>query len=126
MRRFWPLFGSPQPRVVLLAGNFTVTSDVVSAETGKRISGASVALVATETGRFRVTFDTNYRRILASGCSMVGPTDSAFPTTTGSSPKVRNQGTAAFDVQFIREDTQADAAPADGTVGNWWAIVSTI
>jgi hypothetical protein len=127
MRRFWPLFGSPQPRVVLLAGNFTIgAAGAITAQTGARISGATVTQTGSEDGRYGVALDTRYKRALAAGASMVGPDDAAFPTTTGSDPQTRLLAVDGFSVQFKRVDTQADADPASGTIGTWWAIVSTV
>lgn len=116
------------PRFITLAGTVTIgSSGAITAQTGAAISGATVEQTASEDGRYTVTFvDTSYRRMLGAGAAMCGPADAAFPTTTGSSPKTRNLATTGFDVQFIREDTQADADPASGTILSWWAHVSKV
>jgi hypothetical protein len=118
---------SIQPRFITLAGTFTIgASGAISAQTGAAISGATVTQTGSEDGRYAVAFDTTYRRTLGAHASMVGPDDSAFPTTTGSDPETRLLTTSGFSVQFKRVDTQADADPASGTVCSWVAFVSRI
>jgi hypothetical protein len=92
---------------------------------GAKNTGATVAKTGGKNGRYSVAFDRKYRHVKHVGASMIGPDDAAFPTTTGSSPKCRLLAdTSGFTVQFVREDTQADADPASGTKFTWIAIVS--
>jgi hypothetical protein len=110
-----------------IGGLVTITtSGAIASQTGAQLAGGTVTQTASEDGRYTVAFDTEYHRILGAGAFMFGPADTAFPTTTGSSPKGRNLAVTGFDVQFVREDTQADADPASGTVFSWWADVSLI
>jgi hypothetical protein len=117
--------GSPLPRTVVLAGEVAITSSgAISSQTPSNISGAVVAKTGSESGRYSVTFLDGWHRCLHGGATMFGPDDNAFPTTTGSSPKARLLAKTGFSVQFVREDTQADADPASGTKFTWFAVVS--
>ena len=123
-------------RELTLSGVVTITAaGAISAQgwmdgaglvsTGAKNTGATVAKTGGKSGRYSVTFDRKYRHVKHVGATMIGPDDAAFPTTTGSSPKCRLLAdTSGFTVQFIREDTQADADPASGTKFTWIAIVS--
>jgi len=115
------------PKVLLIGGSFTIgASGAISAQDGAKLSGGVVTQVASEDGRYHVALDRVYKRVRPLAPNMIGPDDSAFPTTTGSSPKSRLLTTSSFDVQFVREDTQADADPASGTVCVWAALVSKV
>lgn len=115
------------PKDVLIGGSFTIgASGAVSDEDGAKLAGGTVTQTASEDGRYTIAFDRTWKRCKLIGCTMVGPTDAAFPTTTGSSPKTRNKAVTGFDVQFVREDTQADADPASGTICSWWAVVALV
>ena len=113
------------PKLLLIGGSFTITAaGAISAQDGAKLSGGTVALVASEPGRYSVTLDRVYKRVRPLAPLMIGPDDAAFPTTTGSSPKARLLTTSSFAIQFVREDTQADADPASGTVCTWFALVA--
>lgn len=123
--RHWYQLHTLNPKDLLIGGTVTITAaGAIGSQDGAKLSGGTVTQTASEDGRYSIAFDRTYKRTKVIGATMVGPTDSAFPTTTGSSPKTRNKATTGFDVQFVREDTQADTDPADGTVFTWWALVS--
>lgn len=123
--RHWYQLHTLNPKDLLIGGTVTIgASGAVSSEDGAKLSGGTVTQTASEDGRYSIAFDRTYKRTKVIGVTMVGPTDSALPTTTGSDPVARNKATTGFDVQFKRTDTQADADPASGTVFTWWALVS--
>jgi hypothetical protein len=110
---------------VVLSGNFTIgNSGAVSTQTAVEQCGVTVTKVNATSGRYLLTFQRTWGQVKSAHATMVGPDTSAFPTTTGSAPKLRQQTTSSVMVQFIREDTQADADPASGTIGNFTIIVS--
>jgi hypothetical protein len=113
------------PSYRIIGGNVVIGgAGAVSSQDTAKQSGATVTKTAAKTGRYSVLFDRTYKRVVSTGSSMFGPADAAFPTTTGASPKQRNRATTGFDIQFVREDTQADAEPASGTSFDWWAVVA--
>ena len=115
----------PTPRTIVLRGTFTIgSSGAISDQTAQALSGAVVTQTGSEDGRYTVTFTNPVARNLGGHPSMVGPDDSAFPTTTGSNPQCRNQDENGFDIQFKRQDTEADADPASGTVCNWFCLAA--
>ena len=89
-----------------------------------KLVGATATKTAAKNGRYGIAFDRVYKRIKTAGAIMVGPDDTAFPTTTGGDMKLRLLSSSGFSVQFVREDTQADADPASGTKFTWWAVVA--
>jgi len=125
-----------RPRELVLSGVVTITAaGAISTQgqmdangvvaNGAKNTGATVAKTGGKSGRYGVTFDRKYRHVKHIGATMIGPDDAAFPTTTGVAPRCRLfADTSGFSVQFIREDTQADADPASGTKFTWIAIVS--
>lgn len=109
---------------ICLSGQVTIgAAGAVTAQTSTKISGGTVSQTGSEDGRYGVAFQRRWKRIIGAGAFMFGPNDAAFPTTTGSSPKGRLLAVDGFSVQFVREDTQADADPASGTVFTWFAWV---
>lgn len=122
-RRKWKANTVHQDRT-LLGGQFTIgaAGAITDASSDSAaITGGTVTQTDSEDGRYLVTLHSSYTRVRAF-VQMVGPDDSAFPTTTGSDPQIRDQNTGDFSIQFKRTDTQADADPASGTVVNWLAI----
>jgi hypothetical protein len=117
-------WGTPNnKRLVMLCGTFTIgSSGAVSSSTADSKSGGTVTQTGSEDGRYGVAFYKTVKTVQAFGCGMNGPDDSAFPTTTGSDPQCRLVTTTGMSVQFKRTDTQADADPASGTIGSWWAL----
>lgn len=125
-----------RPREITIGGVVVITAaGAISAQgtmdnTGNvpvsdpKLVGATVAKTAGKNGRYGIAFDRVYKRIKAAGCSMVGPDDTAFPTTTGVDPMLRLLTSSGFSVQFCRQDTMADADPASGTKFCWWAVVA--
>lgn len=123
-RRLYPIIGSVHPREQPLSGQFTITAaGAILSQDGALISGATLTKNAAA-GRYDGVFYRTFKRCKWVDGSMEGPASAAFPTTTGSSPKIRSVTGDGFTIQFIREDTQADADPASGTVVRWHAIVS--
>ena len=122
-RRFFGV-SSLTPEVIILGGTVTIgSSGAISAQSGAKLSGATVAQTGSEDGRYTVTFDREWKGILGAHVQMVGPADNAFPTTTGSDPQTRNLAATGFDIQAKRADTQADADSASGTLYSWFALV---
>ncbi len=123
-RKFSPV-SAPAPRTIILGGTFTIgSSGAISAQTAEGLSGAVVAQTGSEDGRYSVTFTNPVARNLGAHVQIVGPTDAAFPTDTGSDPQTRNLATTGFDFQAKRTDTQADADSASGTICSWFCIVA--
>jgi len=115
------------PGLVVIGGTFTIgSSGAISTQDASGLSGGVVTQTGSEDGRYTVAFTQTWKRILGAHVQMNGPADNAFPTTTGSDPQTRNIAATGFDVQFKRTDTQADADPASGTIGSWYAIVATV
>jgi hypothetical protein len=118
------LMKAKRPKLIHLAGKFAIgASGAVASESGARLSGATVTQTGSEDGRYAVAFDRTYAECISATCNMVGPDDSAFPTATGSNPELRLLDETGFSVQFKRQDTEADADPASGTVCTWSAVV---
>jgi len=115
------------PKLLLIGGSFTIgAAGAVSAEDGAKLSGGTVTQTGSEDGRYLVTLDRTYKRVRPLAPLMIGPDDSAFPTTTGSDPQARLLTTSSFSIQFKRTDTQADTDPASGTVCTWFALVAKV
>lgn len=113
------------PRTTIIGGEVTIgSSGAISDQTSAILAGGVATQTGSEDGRYTIAFGITCKRVLAHGCTMVGTTDTAQPTTTGVQPFTRNLSTTGFDVQFLRTDTSADADPASGTVFSWWAIVA--
>ncbi len=111
----------------IIGGKVTITSaGAISSQDGVMLSGGTATKTNAKTGRYAIAFYRTFKRVHSVSAFMIGPDDSAFPTTTGSQIKGRLLSTSGFSVQFVREDTQADAEPASGTVFTWSAIVSLI
>ena len=114
------------PRLVILAGSFAIgSSGAIASQDSSTRTGGTVSQIASEDGRYHVDFTIKVKTVLACGGWMFGPADDAFPTTTGSDPQGRNKAVTGFDIQFKAPDAQDDVDPASGTVGTWWALVST-
>jgi len=126
IRKLFPMYGSPAPRVAVLAGTFTVdASGVITAQTGAKLSGATVAKTGGEAGRYSVTFQRTFKRILAVTATYVGADDTAYPATTGTICGTRLLTTSGFSVQAVRTDTLADADPVSCSY-TWSALVATV
>lgn len=118
------LMKAKRPKLIHLAGKFAIgASGAVASESGARLSGATVTQTGSEDGRYAVAFDRTYAELVSANVNMVGPDDSAFPTTTGSDPQLRLLAATGFTVQFKAPDAQDDVDPADGTVCTWSAVV---
>jgi hypothetical protein len=126
IRKLFPMYGSPAPRAVVMGGQFTVDgSGVITAQTGAKLSGATVAKTGAELGRYSVTFQRTFKRLFAVTAIYVGADDAATPTTTGTAASIRLLTTSGFSIQAIRTDTNADADPVSCTY-TWTALVATV
>jgi hypothetical protein len=118
-----PLRGVARKGQVFMSGAFTIgASGAISTQDGTAECGVVFAQTASEDGRYTGTVYKTFSKLRAPHVQMEGTTDTAFPTTTGSDPQLRNVGTSTFDIQFKRTDTQADTDPASGTVVHWSII----
>lgn len=110
------------PGLVVLGGSFTIGSaGAISAQTGAKKSGATVAYVAS--GLYTVTFYKTVQTLISVNAIMTGPDAAAFPTTTGSATRIRVRATTGFKIQGLATATQADADYASGTIIDWIALV---
>jgi hypothetical protein len=124
------------------AGDVFLTGDVFITAAGAITANAATTPTCTfakngftvvknaAAGRYDVTFYRSFKRTKSRQANMEGPASTAFPTTTGASPRFRAPASAAARqssaiVQFIREDTQADADAASGTVLSLCFVMST-
>jgi hypothetical protein len=127
IRKLFPLYGSPAPRVAVLGGTFTIgASGAVASQTGAKLSGGTVTKTGSESGRYGVAFGRTFKRILSASAMYVGADDSAFPTTTGTLCGARLLTSSGFSVQAVRTDTMADSDPASGATYTWSALVATV
>ena len=115
-RQFQQFQGTLEKGVVkLFATIVTSTSGAISSTTA---TGLTVAKVAAEAGRYRVTLDDKYTRLLAAQAIVTGAADAAYTTAKGAYAIVRNvavsSATPVLDIQFVRTDTAADAEVEDG------------
>ena len=108
--------GTLEKGVVKLYATITTTTSGTIGSTSA--VGLSVAKVAAEAGRYRVTLDDKYTRLLAAQAIVTGAADAAYTTAKGAYAIVRNVAVSAatpvLDIQFVRTDTAADAEVEDG------------
>ncbi len=101
--------------VKLFATIVTSTSGAISTTTA---TGLTVAKVGSEAGRYRVTLDDKYTRLLSAQAIVVGAADAAYTSTAGVTTLLRNVAVSAatpvLDIQFTRTDTGADSEVIDG------------
>lgn len=115
-RQFQQFQGSLEKGVVkLFATIVTSTSGTISSTTA---TGLTVTKVGSEAGRYRVTLDDKYTRLLAAQAIVSGAADAAYTTAKGIQAIVRNVAVSAatpiLDIQLVRTDTAADAEVEDG------------
>jgi hypothetical protein len=114
----------PAPRIVTLTGQIVVTAaGAILSQTPQRLSGVTFVKTGTA-GQYVGTFYKSFKAQLGRSADFVGPAaGTPFPTTTGISPRFRVQaGTADLSsamIQCVREDTQADADAASGSIINY-------
>lgn len=111
-RSFRPIRGSLSREVVKLYGNVTVgSSGAVSSSSAK---GFSVALTASEAGRYTITLEDSYNAFLGCNVTVVQADDAAI---TASYAGVRNVDVSSsgktLDIQFV-DEAFADADLASG------------
>lgn len=101
--------------IKLFAKVVTSTSGAIASQVSK---GLSVAKTGSEVGRYTVTLDDKYTSMVGCSVALVGAADAAYTTANGLNWFLRNvdvaASTPAFDVQFARTDTGADAEVIDG------------
>lgn len=103
--------------VAKLYGEVTTTTSGTVGSTSCK--GFAVAKTAGETGRYTVTLQDKYNKLLHCGVVVVGSADAAYTSAKGLVSFLRNDTIAAggktFDVQFCDSDgSPADAELADG------------
>lgn len=90
------------------------------------------AVKSAAAGQYLLTFYRAFTRVKSLDANVEGPAvGTPFPTTTGISPRFRAPASAALRlstaiVQLVREDTQADADAASGTVLHINICMSTL
>lgn len=117
-RQFQQFQGTLEKGVVKLFATITTTTSGTIGSTSA--VGLSVAKVAAEAGRYRITLEDKYTRLLAVNATVSGAADAAYTTAKGSFAIVRNvavsSATPVLDIQFVRSDTTADAEVLDAAV----------
>ena len=117
-RNFQQFQGTLEKGVVkLFATITTTTSGTIGSTTA---TGLTVAKVAAEAGRYRITLQDQYTRLLGVNVIVSGDADTAYTTAAGVRPLLRNVDVAAatpvLDIQLTRTDTGADAEPISAAV----------
>ena len=100
--------------VIKLYGKFvTTTSGTIGSQSCK---GFSVAKTGSEAGRYTVSLEDQYMALLMVNAIVVGAADTAYTTTKGLIPLLRNvdvtDSTPGFDLQFV-QSSLADAELLD-------------
>jgi hypothetical protein len=117
-RQFQQFQGSLEKGVVKLFATITTTTSGAIGSTSAL--GLTVAKVGSEAGRYRLTLDDKYTRLLAVNAIVSGAADAAYTTAAGVNALVRNvavsSATPILDLQLCRTDTGADAEVIDGAV----------
>ena len=110
--------GSLEKGVVKLFATITTSTSGTIASTSA--TGLTVAKVASESGRYRITLEDKYTRLLNASVIVEGAADAAYTSTAGVSAFVRNVAVSAatpvLDIQLARTDTGADAEPISSAV----------
>lgn len=117
-RMFQQFQGTLEKGVIKLYATITTsTSGTISSTLA---TGLTVAKVGSEAGRYRITLDDKYTRLLSVHAIVSGAADTAYTTAKGLNALVRNVAVSAatpiFDLQMVRTDTGADAEVEDGAV----------
>jgi hypothetical protein len=117
-RQFQQFQGTLEKGVVTLYAVITTTTSGAIGSTSA--VGLSVAKVASEAGRYRITLEDKYTRLLNVSVIVSGAADAAYTAAAGVNPIIRNvavsSATPILDVQLCRTDTGADAEVIDGSV----------
>lgn len=117
-RNFQQFQGTLEKGIVkLFATITTTTSGTIGSTTA---TGLTVAKVGSEAGRYRITLQDQYTRLLCVNAIVSGAADAAYTTAKGLNTLVRNvavnAATPILDIQFARTDTGADAEVEDAAV----------
>jgi hypothetical protein len=117
-RQFQQFSGCLEKGVVKLYATITTTTSGTIGSTSA--VGLSVAKVAAEAGRYRITLEDKYTRLLAVNVIVAGASDAAYTTAAGVNSIIRNvdvsAATPVLDIQLTRTDTGADAEPISAAV----------
>lgn len=117
-RMFQQFQGTLEKGVVKLFATITTSTSGTIASTSAL--GLTVAKVGSEAGRYRLTLDDKYTRLLNVSAIVSGAADAAYTSTAGVHALVRNVAVSAatpiLDLQFCRTDTGADAEVIDAAV----------
>jgi hypothetical protein len=100
--------------IVKLFGSFvTTTSGTIGSSSTK---GFTIAKTGSETGRYTVTLDGSYTKLMQVGVNVIGAEDAAATSAKGVVYFLRNvsvtDSTPTFQIQFC----DADGSPADAEV----------
>lgn len=119
-RSYQPLLGSVQRGVVPLFSRVVLgSSGAVSSQDGAKLAGFTVTKTASKTGRYTITLDKNYARLLWADVRIIAADDTAYTTAKGADVLIRDDdvgrgaGDGTFELQFCRSDTEADAEVED-------------
>jgi hypothetical protein len=126
-----PVHGAGQRGWVVLAGTVTIgAAGAVSALAGdctKTTAGdSSVIKTATEVGRYTVTLDRKYRRIIPLGVTLEGPADAALGNTDANLCSVRVVGTQSLLLQLSLASSGADTETTSGNKVHWAVLAQEI
>lgn len=94
----------------------TSTGGTIASQTGARDTGVTVAKTAAKTGRYTITADEKTSRIAVVGIVLVGAADAALSNAVGGGGCFQRNNapsTRTVDIQFTRNDTNADAEIPD-------------
>lgn len=96
----------------------TVVTSTSGAIASSDAMGMAVTKVGSEAGRYKLTLQDAYQRMLSCSVMVSGASDAAYTTAKGIQAIVRNVAvsgaTPALEVQLVRTDTGADAEVEDG------------
>lgn len=120
------------PNVTRLSGTITVgAAGAVSSQIDTRDGGVTFVKNATA-GRYDGTIHRAYRRAIASGADMVGPTAGTVPnaakcayvTGIAAAAFAGTAGFSTFTVQCTAADGATATNPTSGDIISWWVDVS--
>lgn len=115
-RQYQPIRGSVARGLVFLHSRVVLgTGGAITSQDSSKDSGMTLVKTGSEVGRYTVTLDKNYNRLLSARGTVIGADDTAYTTANGIATFIRDddvgRGAAdgTFELQFYRTDTGADA-----------------
>ncbi len=120
------------PNVTRLSGTITVgAAGAVSAQMGDRDCGVTFVKNAAA-GRYDGTIHRAYRRAIAGGADMLGPTagtvpnaaKAAYVTGIAATAFAGSAGFSTFSVCCTAADGTTATNPSSGDIVSWWVDVS--